>query len=344
MMAVRLPYVRALVALLAVVGVAAGLLGGAAWRVEAQEPPEDSSPLTIDVQLTPPTIRLGERTDLVISVQHPSDLLLTVRPPQTGEAVRLIAESGPREVLFGDTTFTTFTFTFAAFELATHPIEAIEVSWLRSDGATGSERLSLPAIEVVPIREATDLTLRPLKPQATILGGPAGWVGPATIAAIAAISLVVLSAGGFWMWRRRGREARPVVVVPDVGAEQRARQRLDRASAVGPRGGGGADYEHYYGELAGAVREYLTARFEFNAAALTTTELEARMTEQGVGRWQARLVSGLLDRCDAAVFARRIPDPTSADHDLTVAFEIIELSRPRTQTAAELDAEEPVPV
>lgn len=53
------------------------------------------------------------------------------------------------------------------------------------------------------------------------------------------------------------------------------------------------------------------------------------MTSHGVDRWQARLVSGLLDRCDRAVYARQYPDPASADHDLTVAFEIVELSRPR---------------
>ena len=51
------------------------------------------------------------------------------------------------------------------------------------------------------------------------------------------------------------------------------------------------------------------------------------MVALGVERWQARLVSGLLDRCDGAVYARRRPDPSSADHDLTVAYEIVELSR-----------------
>ena len=55
----------------------------------------------------------------------------------------------------------------------------------------------------------------------------------------------------------------------------------------------------------------------------------AVMRELGFERFQALLVGRVLDRCDAAVFARRYPDPVSADQDLTAAYEIVELSRPR---------------
>ena len=83
------------------------------------------------------------------------------------------------------------------------------------------------------------------------------------------------------------------------------------------------------------VRTYLAARFWFNATALTTRELRERFDAAGIGRWQARLADGLLERCDAAVYARARPDPASADHDLTVAYEIVELSRPRRTEALE---------
>ena len=92
------------------------------------------------------------------------------------------------------------------------------------------------------------------------------------------------------------------------------------------------DYESYYGGLALTVRTYLAARFGFNAHALTTRELERRMVSHGVDRWQARLVGGLLERCDDAVYVRRYPEVASADHDLTVAYEIVELSRPRLES------------
>jgi hypothetical protein len=197
---------------------------------------------------------------------------------------------------------------------------------------------------VIGVRTASDVAPRPLKPQATIEGGPAGWVRPATLAGVAVLAVVAVTALAWWVWRRRRREVLEGPVVPDTAAELTARQRLDVVAAVGPRSQTAPDYQSYYGGLALVVRDYLQQRFGFNAAALTTTELEARMTAEGIGRWQARLVSGLLDRCDAAVFARRYPDPTSADHDLTVAFEIIELSRPVVMTTANVEEDEPVPV
>jgi hypothetical protein len=132
-------------------------------------------------------------------------------------------------------------------------------------------------------------------------------------------------------WRRSTRT--PELVPADVTAEEEARQRLD-ALAV-PRTRREADYQQFYGGISLTVREYLAARFGFPAAALTTTELERRMIAEGMDRWQARLVSGLLDRCDDAVYARDYPDPASADHDLTLAYEIVELSRPRASEERE---------
>jgi hypothetical protein len=121
-------------------------------------------------------------------------------------------------------------------------------------------------------------------------------------------------------------------------AEDRARRRLDAIGRAGLVGQG--EMEVYYGELSIAVRDYLEERFGFRATALTTRELERRARSAGIDRWQARLVGGLLQRCDAAVYAGVWPDPASADHDLTLAYEIVELSRPRRAIE---DAVEAVP-
>jgi hypothetical protein len=134
---------------------------------------------------------------------------------------------------------------------------------------------------------------------------------------------------GIWRWRSR-RSMPATTIEGDAVPEVLARERL--AVVRGLVLVSDADFQRYYGTLAEVVRGYLGERFAFNAAALTTTELEQRMRAHGVDRWQARLVGGLLDRCDRAVYARQYPDPASADHDLTVAYEIVELSRPRSDT------------
>jgi hypothetical protein len=174
--------------------------------------------------------------------------------------------------------------------------------------------------------------LRPLKPQVSIAGAPPAWVRPAIAAAgLVALGLLV---GLALLWRRARTADDTVEAIPvDTSPERIARDALDALGAQGAlrvqSGTARLDYPEYYGGLATTVRTYLSARFGFNAYALTTTELERRMVSHGVDRWQARLVGGLLERCDDAVYAHRYPDFASADHDLTVAYEIVELSRPR---------------
>ncbi|MEI7926621.1 MAG: hypothetical protein WCI61_10605, partial [Chloroflexota bacterium] len=166
----------------------------------------------------------------------------------------------------------------------------------------------------------------PLKPQASIAGAPPAWVRP-TIGGAAVLALSLVLALAVQLLSRRRRDAAIEVGPTDNSPERVAREALDAlGAAAGPAR---LDYPTYYGGLALTVRTYLAARFGFNAHALTTRELERRMVSHGVDRWQARLVGGLLERCDDAVYAHRHPDFASADHDLTVAYEIVELSRPR---------------
>jgi len=76
------------------------------------------------------------------------------------------------------------------------------------------------------------------------------------------------------------------------------------------------------------VRKYLADRFEFPAFALTSRELEEQMMQRGLDRWQIRVVGGLISQCDSVVYRRYRPAPERAEHDLTAAYEIVEMSRP----------------
>ena len=79
-----------------------------------------------------------------------------------------------------------------------------------------------------------------------------------------------------------------------------------------------------YRALAFAVRRHLAEQYGFPARALTASELERRMEAEGLDRWQARLVAGLLENCDAVVYAGYRPAPERRRHDLTMAREIVE--------------------
>ncbi len=55
------------------------------------------------------------------------------------------------------------------------------------------------------------------------------------------------------------------------------------------------------------------------------------MLKRGLDRWQVRVASGLLEQCDAVVYAQYRPAPERADADLTAAYEIVEMSRPEPE-------------
>ncbi|HEY7293499.1 MAG TPA: hypothetical protein VH916_00605, partial [Dehalococcoidia bacterium] len=153
----------------------------------------------------------------------------------------------------------------------------------------------------------------------------------------AAGALAVLAVAIMWVaWRRLvGAEdgaAGQALPEENLGPEDAARRALD---GVGARFASDVNFSEYYAGLSTIVREYLTRRFGFPAFALTTAELQGQMVFRGMDRWQARLVTGLLEQCDAVMFAHYEPAPERADADLTAAYEIVEMSRP---VAAEPEA------
>jgi hypothetical protein len=322
---------------LAMIVVAVAMLASraAVAPVFAQAPP------TIDVQTAFDTqaVTVGQRTRLVVTVRHAQELIITVeKPAQTAQDLDLVS-ADPGITQFdaaGPDATTTYSFVIAAFALGSVQPGPIRVAWLRADGTTGAITVQPPALNVVPTRAANDEQLRPMKSQVGVPGAPPAWerlaIPGGVLVALAGVAGLTL----IWLRRRRSRTVE--YVPPDVSAERRAREQLD--GLVVPSRNASERYQHFYGAISYAVREYLQARFGFNATALTTRELEQRMVDRGVGRWQARLVSGLLDRCDAAVYAHDYPDPASADHDLTLAYEVVELSRPKGLAA---DAETAVP-
>ncbi len=295
-------------------------------RALAQQSP-DAPELDVAITLDRDTATLGEHVTLTVAVRHADDVLVTIEAPGAIEALRLLstADDPPVASEAGEGSTTTSRFVFAAFGIGAFDFGAVRVAWLRADGSDGAVAVAAPAFEVTSVLAPGETDLRPLKPQATVGGAPPALARPIVGGSVAALAAVALAALTLWLRRRRAVEA--VYVPPSLETEREARGRLDALARSDPLGT--RDYQTYYGTISLIVRRYLEARFGFRATALTTRELEERMAAMGFERFQALLVGRVLDRCDAAVFARRYPDPVSADQDLTAAYEIVEISRPR---------------
>jgi hypothetical protein len=219
----------------------------------------------------------------------------------------------------------TVTLTVAAFVTGQLEVPPIKLRARAPGGATSDfeTRPTVVNIESVLPAGGGVLTPKDLKPQAEI-----GTSAPAILyGALAAMALALLLVLMLVVWRsRRLKRVVPVAAVPEeavLPAEDRARRAIDSAAEML----GARDYNAYYSTLSTTIRSYLTERFGFPAYALTTTELQERMVRNGLDRWQARLVAGLLNQCDAVVFAQYRPAHDRADADLTAAYEIIEMSR-----------------
>ncbi len=319
-------------AALAVAALALAVLAVVGALAVAPASAQRASPLELRVEVTPRTATLGDRVRITIIATHAEPLLLTADPPSRGDELQLIEALPPETVTLPDGSLQTeIAFTVAAFTLGAQDAGPLRVFWLRQDGSSGEVQAIPPTFEVASALLDDSGALRPLKPQAAFGEPPPAWVRPAVVGG-ALLALALLAALAVRWLRRRTPAPAPPPEQLDLAPETFAQRRLEALAASGALARG--EYERFYGTLSIVLRDYLAARFSFNAPALTTPELDRSMGGHGVERWQARLAGGLLERCDAAVYAGRHPDPGSADHDLTVAFEIIDLSRTRPPTPA----------
>ena len=329
----------------AVVACLALLLAAAPAR--GQEAPPGA--IEVRVTLNPTTAVLGEPVRLVVRVEHGNDQVVAVGRVDAALAVHLVEDATVSEGETPDGRLVSeHVYTIAAFALGRVELGETVVRALRDDGSRIALPVALPALMIGATTAPDDEALRPLPPQRDVEGAPLPWQRAEVIArALVAVGALLLLALAWWLLRsmvRRRRRSRARARRGEAGwpLEEGARARLD---ALASRGAPDAGEEAvlYYSEIASVVREYLEARGGFRATALTTNELEGRMVGEGIDRWQARLIVGLLERCDRAVYARRHPDRESADHDLTLAYEIVELGRARAEAASaeEGDGEAP---
>ena len=295
-----------------------------------------ADPVVTDMRVeAPDTLTVGDRVRYVIELEADAGTTVFLAPGTLPEALSLAEAPEIRTRSLGDGRIAiTITLELAAFLPGELLITPLQLRYVGPDGATGQIETPASRLDVTSVLPpGGDLSPRDLKPQAEISATVAAFLLPALIAACVALVIGL----GLLVWRLRRPRPLPLVEVEAaaivVGPEDDARAQLDRAGA---RFGGERDHVAYYETIAVTVRGYLTERFGFPAFALTTSELQDQMIRRGIERWQARLVSGLLAQCDAVVFARYRPAFERADADLTAAYEIVEMSRPKTAEPEEV--------
>lgn len=184
------------------------------------------------------------------------------------------------------------------------------------DGSEATARLLPPlTLKVLSsLRPGEPLEVSPLAPPVSIGGAESPFLKPAIalgvlIGAVLFTSLLLLLARRLM---RRAPGPTPALAAP-VPPTLIAAERDIVTNPVAA-----------YRTLASVVRGVLGERYGFPAPSLTTHELKTRMEAAGVDRWQARLVEGLLEECDAVVYAGYRPATERREADLNMAREIVE--------------------
>src|SRR5690606_27311427 len=121
-----------------------------------------------------------------------------------------------------------------------------------TDGMSGVVQATPATLTIVPVRDASDETLRALKPQASVAGAPAAWLRPAGIALTVIVALTLLGVIAHRVRSRRSGTPPPLV---EHGPEERARERLDELRGLALTDG--EAFQAYYGTISTAVRDYL---------------------------------------------------------------------------------------
>ncbi len=214
----------------------------------------------------------------------------------------------------GDREFHTLEVLVAGFAPGPRPFVPV-VNVVRDGEAVGRE---LPPVEfaVLPtLRQGDPLELTPLPAPVAIGGAESPLLRPAIAAAFLAGALVVLLFLR-WLWPR----VQDALRRPEPAPGPAPQAELSHAESLIQ-----TDPVRAYRLLAATIRAVLGDRYALPARALTTRELERRMGSAGVDRGQARLVGGLLEECDAVVYAGYRPAAERREADLTVAREIVEV-------------------
>jgi hypothetical protein len=257
---------------------------------------------------------LGEAVRLELRVTAPPDATVELTPGGPSWAgVELISVDEITKVPQSDGVLWIIDARVAAF-LPGDLVFAPTVSIVLGAEATNRELPPVQLTALSTLAADAELVLTPLPPPSAIAGAESPLLRPAIVGGVAS-AVVLLAAIGWFIARRIARRLRtpgPYVEAPALPPSLEGAERLLDSDPVAA-----------YRMMSAVVKGELARRYGLRATALTSTELRRKL-EAGGDRWEARLVSGLLDECDSVIYAGYRPATERREADLTMAREIVE--------------------
>jgi len=276
----------------------------------------------LEVTMSETAIRVGDQVTLRVAVTH--DPQVRIEFPDLYDKMgqlelvrRQPLESRPAQNLQLSVT----EYIVTGFAPGQFRLPDITVQYILPDGTRGTAirdgelRLEVSRTVTDPEHQA----LLDIKPPASIPRPAASLIQPGATGALAAASVLLLA-----LAVRRLRRPGLLDAIGPLDPVSQARQELIETAALALMTR--QDYVLYYTRISASIRTYLDARLGFDAMASTTREIRRTMERKETDRWQARLVTGLLEECDSVKWASYLPDPARAARAIAMAMEIVDLT------------------
>ena len=285
-------------------------------HTEAQSTPD----IEIISTISPLEISIGDVFYLEVLVRHSNAVAISTNLAMISGIELLGSPNEGFDNPSDNSSTTSIIYELQVFDFDLPQQLEIEVLWVTEDGQTGlvSNFVDLPTV----IRLVTDAstTVRDLKPQQITSDD---YDSTFSYQLFLGLMIVLLFFLALILYFRRNN----LLELAQNDSEDTARLQLAELHSFNLDEV--TDLQEFYSSLSSVIRLYLLNRFSLDALTYTSSELNKLMVENGIERWQARLVGELLKRCDLAIYAHIYPDPDSANSDLTLAYEIVEFARER---------------
>ncbi len=318
----RAAFARAALAC-ALVGVALAPRAASAQLAPAVDP---SAP-QITTRTEKSKVQLGEPFKLIIVVLHKADM--SVDLPTTIELGDAWAELANRETMRSQEqdglVKRTFSLTIGALETGLQTVPGISLGY-EVDGEHRQITTTPQSVEVTSLVGASKEELRPVAQPVAIM--QRDWTPLWVLGGVLGAGLV---GGAFWMGlraaqrRRPGHRARSGKTAPPLPPHEAALLRLRTLAASGKLDVD--DRRPVYFELSEILREYLGARFGFDALELTTAELLTALSTRAPAD-VTRDMDAWLRAGDLVRYARVPTGRDEAAAALAQAVAVVERTRP----------------
>jgi hypothetical protein len=289
--------------------------------------PASEGPITVTTRLTPDPAHVGDLLTLDVIVAYPRDHAINLPNSLNFAPLELVSiEPGAVEST-GKDLRQRFTITLQHFEVGEAAVPSFPVTWVDPNDAVHTYAVP-PHAFVVDSLLGNEADPQPRGDDPMISLEYANVrLAEIIVAVLGGLLLASLIAAAWIFMRRRDR---PIYVAPPTPPHERARAQLETLARDREALVSAGAYPDYYLRLTEIAKEYLGARFGFEALDRTTEEIQDLLLggKVQVTPLDPKAVITFLQDCDLVKFARLSPPEVETREALDAVRSMVDRTVP----------------